>query len=437
MSRLTEYLQNKKILILGMGREGRSSLRYIQSHVPNASVAVADRNDPQIADVPAYFGEGYLSHLGEFDLVLKSPGIPFVGVDVPQGTQITCQTDLFMRFADCVCVGVTGTKGKTTTSTLIHEILNAGNVPNVLAGNIGIPVLDVLDACSGKIAVLELSCHQLEFMHASPHIAVFTNLYAEHLDHYDGFAGYANAKLHIAAYQCPDDYLLYGDVEGLRAYLADKPLVSHRIPVGFDTADSDPFFRRIAHLNDRLPGKHNAQNTVFAAIAARLLGVPDSAIEAGIRRFGGIEHRMEPVGTFRGISFVNDSIATAPEVVLLELEALRNVDTLLFGGLDRGLDYTAFIRALSAGGVRNLIGLPDTGHAICDALSRCGSDKTLYKAADMADAVRAAYRLTKPGAVCLFSPAAASYNVYKNFEEKGRHFKDLVRQYGEGADVCE
>ena len=285
--------------------------------------------------------------------------------------------------------------------------------------------------------MLELSCHQLEFMHASPHIAVFTNLYAEHLDHYDGFAGYAAAKLHIASYQTPEDYLLYGDVDGLREFLADKPLAAQQIPVGFDTADSDPFFCRIAHLNSRLPGKHNAQNTVFAAVASRLLGVPDSAIEEGIRRFGGIEHRMEPVGTFRGISFINDSIATAPEVVLLELEAVQNVDTLLFGGLDRGLDYAAFVRALSGGSVRNLIGLPETGHAICDALSRCACGKTLYKAADMEDAVRAAYRLTRPGAVCLFSPAAASYNVYKNFEEKGRHFKQLVRRFGENGPACE
>ena len=431
MSALADYLRDSKILILGMGREGRSSLRYIRTHVPDADVTIADRVDPKIDGVPGYFGEEYLAHLGEFDLVIKSPGIPFVGVEVPPQTEITCQTDLFLRFAGCVSIGITGTKGKTTTSTLIHEILDAAAVPNVLVGNIGVPVLDVIDDVAGKVAVIELSCHQLEFMHASPHVAVFTNLYAEHLDHYDGFAGYAAAKLHIAAYQNEQDTLIYGDVDGLREYLADKPLRAHQIPVGFDTADGDPFFCRFAHCNPRLPGKHNAQNAVFAALAARCIGVPDAAIEAGIRRFGGIEHRMEPVGTFRGITFVNDSIATAPEVVLLELEALANVDTLLFGGLDRGLDYAPFVRALMQSSVRNWIGLPQTGHAICDMGEAAGAAQTLYKAADMEDAVRAAYRLTQPGKVCLFSPAAASYNVYKNFEEKGRHFKTLVRQMGE------
>ena len=430
MSALTDYLQNKKILILGMGREGHSSLRFLQSHVPSAQIALADRNDPHMEGIPGHYGEDYLAYLGDYDIVLKSPGIPFVGVEIPQGTEITCQTDLFLRFTDCVSVGITGTKGKTTTSTLVHEILDAAEVPNVLIGNIGVPVLDVFDDVAGKVAVIELSCHQLEFMRVSPHIAIFTNLYPEHLDHYDGFAGYAAAKLNIALHQTAEDVLICGDAAGLRDFLADKPLAAERIDVGYDFGDGDEFLTRIAHCNARLPGKHNAQNTFFAALAARKLGVPDDAVERGVRHFGGIEHRMEPIGTFKGIAFVNDSIATAPEVVLLELEALGNVDTLLFGGLDRGLDYTQFVSALCESSVRNLIGLPQTGHAVCDAVSARGAGKTVYKAADMDDAVRAAYRLTAQGRTCLFSPAAASYNVYKNFEEKGRHFKSLVRQYG-------
>lgn len=424
MSALTDYLNGKKILILGMGREGRSSLAFLRSHAPEATVAVADKNDPHIDGVPAFFGDGYMEHMGEFDVVLKSPGIPFVHVDIPDGTEITCQTDLFLRFAPCVTVGVTGTKGKTTTSTLIHEILAAAELPHFLVGNIGVPVLDVFDDCADKIAVMELSCHQLEFMRRSPHISVFTNLYPEHLDHYDGFDGYANAKWNIAAHQSAEDYFIHGDVDGLNRFLQTKTVAAHDIAVGYEAPDR--FLASLADVNPRLPGKHNAQNIFFAAAAARALGVPDSAIESGIRNFGGIEHRMEPVGTFRGIHFVNDSIATAPEVVLLELEALHDVDTLIFGGLDRGLDYTAFEKALAVSTVHNLIGLPETGHAICVRMEKLGTAQTLYKAADMEDAVRAAYRLTASGKTCLFSPAAASYNRYKNFEEKGRHFKSLV-----------
>lgn len=424
MSALSDYLRGKKILILGMGREGRSSLQFLRTHVPGAAVAIADKIDPGIDGVPGFFGDDYLAHMGEFDIVLKSPGIPFVGVDIPAGTEVTCQTDLFLRFAPCVTVGVTGTKGKTTTSTLIHEILAAAEHPHCLAGNIGVPVFDVFDACAGKTVVMELSCHQLEFMRRSPHIAVFTNLFPEHLDHYDGFDGYARAKWNIAAHQGADDWFIHGDVDGLNRFLQSKTIAAHSISIGYDPPDS--FLAALADVNPRLPGKHNAQNIFFAAAAARALGIPDSAVERGIRCFGGIEHRMEPVGIFKGIRFVNDSIATAPEVVLLELEALQDVDTLIFGGLDRGLDYTAFEKALCASTVRNLIGLPETGHAICERMRRLGSAQNLYKAADMQDAVRAAYRFTAPGKTCLFSPAAASYNFYKNFEEKGRHFKSLV-----------
>ena len=424
MSARIDYLAHKKILILGMGREGRSSLQFLQTHAPDAHIALADKNDPHIDGFPGFFGEDYMAHLGEFDLVLKSPGIPFVGVSIPEGTEITCQTDLFLRFAPCVSVGITGTKGKTTTSTLIHEILQAAEVPHHLVGNIGVPVLDVFDDCAGKVIVMELSCHQLEFMRRSPHIAVFTNLFPEHLDHYDGFDGYANAKWNIAAHQGAEDFFIHGDVDGLNRFLQTKTIAARSISIGYDAPDA--FLASLANRNPRLPGKHNAQNIFFAAAAARALGVCDSAIEGGIRHFGGIEHRMEPVGTFKGIRFVNDSIATAPEVVLLELEALKDVDTLIFGGLDRGLDYTAFEKALSESAVRHLIGLPETGHAICERMRRFDTAQTLYKAADMEDAVRAAYALTAPGKTCLFSPAAASYNYYKNFEEKGRHFKALV-----------
>lgn len=159
------------------------------------------------------------------------------------------------------------------------------------------------------------------------------------------------------------------------------------------------------------------------------------AILQGIENFKGIEHRMEYVGEFKGISFYNDSIATIPHAVMCAIEALENVDTLIFGGMDRGLDYTAFEEALASSSVRNLIGLPETGHQILDTLRTWGTGKNLFRAEDMQQAVKAAYTYTLPGATCLFSPAASSYNIYKNFEEKGRHYKDLVCAYGE--DVSE
>ncbi len=414
-----------------MGREGRSTLKFLSSHMPDAQIAVADRNDPKIDGVRSFFGEDYLDAMKDYDLVMKSPGIPFCDVTVPENTEITCQTELFMRFAPCRKIGITGTKGKTTTSTLIYNVLQSANIPSCLIGNIGVPVLDVFDDCEGKTAVIELSCHQLEFMKTSPHIAVFTNLYEEHLDHYNGFEGYAGAKFNITAHQSEEDFLIYGDVDGLREYLGDKDIKAKKIPISLVEGDKSEFLRKLSECNERLVGRHNAQNTFFAAAVAKCLGIDEESVMKGIMSFGGIEHRMEPVGVFDGINFVNDSIATAPKVVMYAVEALKNVDTLIFGGMDRGLDYGGFVKDLEKSNVRNLIGLPQTGHSICDAMGE-GTAKKLYKAKDMEDAVKTAFRVTEKGKTCLFSPAAASYNVYKNFEEKGNHYKDLIKKTAKG-----
>lgn len=196
-----------------------------------------------------------------------------------------------------------------------------------------------------------------------------------------------------------------------------------------------PFLRKLLYCNPNLKGEHSRQDIRFAAAAAQCLGASREAILQGIENFKGIEHRMEYVGEFKGISFYNDSIATIPHAVMCAIEALENVDTLIFGGMDRGLDYTAFEEALASSSVRNLIGLPETGHQILDTLRTWGTGKNLFRAEDMQQAVKAAYTYTLPGATCLFSPAASSYNIYKNFEEKGRHYKDLVCAYGE--DVSE
>ena len=426
---LIDYLKNKKILILGFGREGRSSYAFLRKHLPEKSLAIA--NDKHIENfsgenVELICGENYLDCINDFDIVLKSPGIPFVGVNYSENTEISCQTDLFMRFVKCDTIGVTGTKGKTTTSTLIYEILKAAGIPCCLIGNVGVPVFESIEDIKGKTAVIELSSHQLEFMRVSPHIAVLTNIYEEHLDHYDGFAGYVAAKLNIAKNQNENDYLITNAEQRLEDFTDVNSIKSRIIRISIDADKNDALFKRLCGINDRLIGLHNRQDSFFAAEAARLYGVDDESIVNGIKAFGGIEHRLEPVGTFKGIKFYNDSIATMPHAVMCAIDALKDTDTLIFGGLDRGLDYSGFCVDLEKSGVKNLIGLPETGHNIIRELEKRGSEKTLVRAVSMEEAVEKAYELTSPGKSCLLSPAAASYNKYKSFEEKGRHFKELV-----------
>ncbi len=430
MSKIAEYVKNKKILILGLGREGMSTYNYLRRHLPEKHLTVADKNTVSVGDdknVSYICGDDFLSRLNEFDIVFKSPGIAFLKDGMyPETTEITCQTDMFLRFAKPTVVGITGSKGKTTTSTLIYEMIKATGKKCCLIGNIGVPVFEEADEDENMIAVIEMSSHQLEFTKASPHIAVLVNIYEEHLDHYkDGFSGYANAKLNITRFQKKDDFFIYNPEQDVRDGLKVSDFSGGTLlPVGFSDAENSEFVNELWHSTEHLKGEHNRQDIAYAVKAAKALGADDDSIRRAVKEFKGIEHRMELVGTFSGVTYYNDSIATIPTAVEGAIKALGNVNTLIFGGLDRGIDYSEFTEFLKNSETENLVGLPETGHNIINALKGC--NKNLVKAADMEDAVKNAARLTKKGTSCLFSPAAASYNYYKNFEEKGRHFKSLV-----------
>ena len=434
MSRIIEYIKEKKILILGYGREGISTYNYIRKHLPEKKLTIADKNyinlDDKNADVIC--GDDYLSYLGDFDIVFKSPGIAFLDdVKYPPTTEITCQTDMFLRFAEPIVVGITGSKGKTTTSTLIYEMLKAGGKNTCLIGNIGVPVFEKADESEDLIAVIEMSSHQLEFTTASPKVAVLVNIYEEHLDHYKtGFSGYANAKLNITRYQTKEDYFVYNDEQDVGHGLdVTKSIGGTPIKVGFTKASNDEFVNELWHSTEHLKGEHNRQDIAYALAVARVFGVDDDSVRNAIKGFKGIEHRMEFVGKFNGVSYYNDSIATIPTAVMGAIKALKNVETLIFGGLDRGIDYEEFTEFLIKSDIKNLIGLPETGHDILDDVKLHNTLVNAIYAENMEDAVINAVRETKENGVCLFSPAAASYNFYKNFEEKGRHFKELVVKY--------
>ncbi len=428
---IIDYVKNKKILILGFGREGKSTYNYLRKHLPEKLLTIGDKNKPEIddANVNVIFGEDYLSCLGDFDIVFKSPGIAFLEDDMyPETTEITCQTDMFLRFCKPVVVGITGSKGKTTTSTLIYEMLKAGGVSTCLIGNIGVPVFEKADEGGDLVAVIEMSSHQLEFTTASPHVAVIVNIYEEHLDHYKtGFKGYVGAKLNIARHQSEGDYLIHNPEQNLEGIVDWSEVIKGQgVPVTFTAAAEDDFVNELWKSTEHLKGEHNRQDIAYALAAARIFGVSDDAVRYAVAGFGGIEHRMEYMGVINGVSYYNDSIATIPTAVMGAVKAIGNVDTHIFGGLDRGIDYKDFIDFLNDNGVNNLIGLPETGHMIIEELKKRGCNKTMICARDMEDAVQQADKLTEKGKSCLFSPAAASYNYYKNFEEKGKHFKKLV-----------
>jgi len=424
---LIEYIKEKKILILGFGREGKSTYNLIRKHLPDKELTIGDKNAVTLEDANVSFdcGDDYLEHLGNYDLVFKSPGIPFVGVRYPDTTEITCQTDMFLRFADCTIVGITGTKGKTTTSTLTYRMLSEAGFDVSLIGNMGIPVFEKIDMPENSFAVIEMSSHQLEFTRSSPHVAVMTNVYEEHLDHYEeGFRGYVGSKLNIVKHQNENDYFVFNGTQGLKEYIDTDSLKSTCIKV---FAEPDSFVATLTGINNNLRGRHNAMDIGFATAAAKAVGADEESIRRAIEKFEGIPNRMEYFGTYAGVDYYNDAIATIPEAVLCAVEAIGNVGTLIIGGLDRGLDYTEFEKALAVLDIDNLVCLPETGHNIADHIAEIGTKVCVYKAKDLPDAVDFCFEHTAKGKACIMSPAAASYNYYRDFEEKGNHFKTLVK----------
>ncbi|NJP41472.1 UDP-N-acetylmuramoyl-L-alanine--D-glutamate ligase [Oscillospiraceae bacterium HV4-5-C5C] len=437
LARLLAYLSHKRILILGMGREGQASLRFLLRHyeaLGQPELGVADARpvtlpalDRQVC-LRLHTGADYLEAVPQYDLVLKSPGISFKAytdtwlapgiLKVFPHTEISGQIDLFLRFPPTSrLVGVTGTKGKTTTSTIIADICRGSGWKTWLMGNIGVPVLDAYEQiAAGDIAVLELSCHQLQFVQASPPLALITNLYEEHLDHYRSYDEYCDSKLNIARWQQPEQCFILND---------DDPDLKRRcegLLRGRVKRISEADGEALRKLNPHLNGRHHAYDLAFAATVCQELGISADNIQAGVRSFPGIPHRCEYLGDFSGIHFYNDSIATIPRATEYAIETLGNVATLIVGGMDRGLDYKEFIQYLRQSQVSHFICLPDTGRQVLEAIG----PRRAVAAQNMAEAVRLAYQLTPPGSSCLLSPAASSYNSYKNFEARGDDFRRQI-----------
>ena len=268
---LIEYFESRKVLVLGFGREGRSSYDIIRHNLPDKHIGIADMREVTVHDdnVTLHCGANYLDAIKEYDTIIKTPSMSFKDVVVPEGVEVTCQTDLFLRFSDCVCVGVTGTKGKTNTSTLIHGMVKQSGKKACLIGNIGVPVLDSLENEEVDVAVIEMSSHQLEFTTASPHVAVMTNIYPEHLDHFNGFGGYVAAKLNIIRHQTGGDYFICNAEQDFDRYFDFSNAKTSVIKVGLNGSKGDEDIIAAAAANERLKGSHNRQNVCVAATAAR------------------------------------------------------------------------------------------------------------------------------------------------------------------------
>lgn len=413
-------LENKSILILGFGREGRDTFLFLKKLFPNKKLAIADKSNikPRISKkgVTFYFGKNYLKALKNYDLIIKSPGIPIHLPEVGQAfkkKKIASQVEIFLENCPGKIVGITGTKGKSTTSSLIYQILKKGGIKASLIGNIEKPVLShLLKAKKDDVFVCELSSHQLYGLRKSPHIAVFLNVYPEHLDYYKNLKEYSLAKANITLYQRKNDFLIYNSGNKIVRDIAKKSKA-----------------RKIA-----IKGEYYDLDKKAAMEAGKIFRIPNGIILKTIKEFKNLPYRLESVGTFKGINFYNDALATIPEATIGAIESLGNkVETIMLGGFERNIDFKNLADRVLKSKIKNVILFPTTGKKIWKDIVQSAGNRGVPKhffVNNMEDAVKLAFKNTEKGKICLLSTASSSFSIFKDYREKGDLFKKYVRKYG-------
>lgn len=435
----------QRILILGYGYEGRSFARYLSRLYPALKFTIADEkeinNAPRQATTVS--GPNYLETVYDADLIIKSPGVndqkPELVAAKTLGQKITTVTNIFLAQAADRTIGVTGTKGKSTTASLIRAMLKAGGIKAELVGNIGADPLKFIDD-KKAVFVYELSSYQLSSAETSPHVAVFINIFPDHLPYHGSFAAYFYAKAKIANRQKVGDYFIYNsDHKIIKGLAAATPATKINYLQQGAVKNNWLYYHgeKIVPLSEiRLLGKHNQENILAAMAAAKIYGVKNAAIRQALKQFTNLKHRLEFVGRYREIDFYDDAISTTPESTLAAIAVFeQRLGTIILGGSDRGYDFSALAKKLVSLKLDGLVFFPASGPRIAAALKQAAkANKTKLPpsmlATTMNEAVKFCREQTGPGRVCLLSTASPSYSLFKNFEDKGDQFQTAVKKIG-------
>lgn len=403
-------LAGKKILILGYGTEGKATHAFLQSRVPSASVSIADQKD----------GSGYLRGLETYDVVIKSPGISKRLVSVPY----TTATNIFFANTKGFTIGITGSKGKSTTASLLYAILKKAGKNARLVGNIGNPMLTAFSEEKGSdvVYIIELSSYQLDDIEYSPRISVITNLFPEHMDYHGDVTSYWEAKERIVVLATKDDYFVYHPAYTRLVDLA-KTIKARSVPFVSEL----PFDRKYI----KLLGNHNKDNVRAAVTVAGFLGISTETMATAVADFHGLLHRLEYVGKYRSISFYDDAISTTPESAICAIESFSSIGAMLLGGQDRGYDFSRLGEIIAKRRIPTIVLFPDSGERIYQAITKASySPEHLLRTEKMEEAVEFVYAHAPKNSVCLLSTASPSYSLWKNFEQKGEQFQKHVHLYG-------
>ncbi|HHV62680.1 MAG TPA: UDP-N-acetylmuramoyl-L-alanine--D-glutamate ligase [Firmicutes bacterium] len=459
---VVERLRGKSVAVVGVGVSNLPVIRFLAG--AGAKVTACDRKTREelgatlekLSGLPIEFrlGPDYLGGLNKFDMMFLTPGIPR---DIPQiaaaraaGVEESSEIQLFFELCPSPIVGITGSDGKTTTTTLVGKVLEASGKRVFVGGNIGNPLLEQVDHITpDAVAVLELSSFQLQAMTVSPHIGVILNIYPNHMDYHRSMQEYIDAKANIISHQEPGDFAVLNQDNEVVRDIGER-CRSRRI---FFTRRAEPeegvFVRgeeiwirlgareEVACLKGdiRIPGEHNVENVLAVTAVAALLDVELGVLRDVLREFKGIEHRLELVGELGGVRFYDDSIATTPSRAIAGLRAFKEPVILIAGGYDKKLPFDEFAEVV-LDRVKVLVLVGDTAGQIEAAVRRAMSSRdgasgsilapTIFRCGDFDEAVLRAARSAAPGDVVLLSPACASFDMFKDYKERGRRFKEIV-----------
>src|SRR3972149_241566 len=433
-----DKFKNKKIAVIGIGLEGKSSAEFLKKH--GASVEIRDKTQ----------GEDYLKDLDKFDLIVRSPRVRIAELITHNSElitkKLTSQTKLFFELCPTKnIIGVTGTKGKGTTSSLIYEMLKADGRDAYLGGNIGVPPFDFLEKLTkDSWVVLELSSFQLLDLARSPHIAVFLMVTSEHLDYHKDVLEYISAKRNLLRFQTENDFAIlnhdypvsnesdiYGD--GKVYYVSREREVEegcfalgNQIVLRLKGNDVPLIDTRELFLR----GDHNHENVCAASLAAYLAGVKAGTITQVLKSFKGLEHRLELVAEIAGVEYYNDSFSTTPETAIAAIKSFKNPEILILGGSSKNSNFEELGKIISSqDNIRTIIGIGEEWPQIKSKIKNNISDLMLIEgASSMKQIVLAASKIAKPGDVVLLSPACASFGMFQNYKDRGKQFKKEVRK---------
>lgn len=469
-------IQNKSVLILGFGREGQSTLRLLKEADTAKKIAIADLKEltkdsevflkeefagMDLSKLAFHCGADYQESIDAYDIVMKSPGIVLNKEFTEYQAEILSQMQLVFEYYRDRIIGITGTKGKSTTTTLLYHILEQAQIPAVLAGNIGIPVFDILPQLTDdSLLVLELSCHQLEYMSVSPKKGILLNIYEEHLDHYGTIEKYVASKEKIYVNQKPGDILYVhpsvmpreGTHEGSCVMVKavggtgaaskkqaeqDKAASKQQKCLGRVILKGTEIFYGDRHFviptgEISLLGSHNYLDIAFVYGVCCDLGVRDEQFRDGLSSYVPLPHRLQYVGTIAGVSYYDDSISTIDETTIQALNTIQNTDTVLIGGMERDISYVNLEKYLATSTVSHIILMEATGKRIYREIINNMPDfpqkERLHVVEHLEDAVALAKKVTAKGRSCVLSPAAASYGIFQNFEKRGERFVKLLEK---------